>query len=662
VVTKQNRQPYIGTVVIANPDGPYILLNQFQANEISGNNNGKLESGEIISLDVELKNYGNSDGEGVLAALSTNDPYLTISDADEDYGTVPAQSTLAKDSAFSFIIGDNIPDGHVVEFSMDVQDQARETWNSQFTIQLSAPVLTIDKLKVNDTDSGNGNGRLDPGENAKIIVTCANMGHSIAHNATLRLEARSGFVQITDPNYVIGELGLFGNTQVSFDVTVSADAPEGIISDFISTLAADNGFELVNVCPLKIGLVNEDFETGNFNSFPWTMGGDKPWVTTTSYPFEGYFSIRSGSITHNQSSEIELTYHVLTPDSISFYRKVSSESGDKLKFFINDILMAEWSGTAQGWRREAFAVGAGVKTFRWAYVKDGSNTIGADCGWLDYIVFPPPVVTTNYAGPDAEICGGNTAQLNGDATNAASVEWTTSGTGTFNNNTILGPVYTPSEADIANGLVTLTFDVTGLDEIVVSDEMILSFVQAAAQPSIPSGPESIDLLSTMISDYTTQSVEGANSYSWSVIPPEAGIILSRGITGTIVWDRDYAGEASIQVAAVNTCGGGPVSEPLVVTIENSGVGISDPGPGNWQLEVYPNPADRLLNVQLGGTSGVTLRIRLVDLMGKTVFMTQHKILDNGTIITMGRQNLCPGLYLLVAEDGKNSVCKKIVLK
>ncbi|MCX6246582.1 MAG: hypothetical protein NTW10_02510, partial [Bacteroidetes bacterium] len=61
------------------------------------------------------------------------------------------------------------------------------------------------------------------------------------------------------------------------------------------------------------------------------------------------------------------------------------------------------------------------------------------------------------AGSNATICSTGTYTLSGaTAGNYASLAWTTSGTGSFNNATILNPVYTPSAADITAGTVTLT--------------------------------------------------------------------------------------------------------------------------------------------------------------------------------------------------------------
>ena len=64
---------------------------------------------------------------------------------------------------------------------------------------------------------------------------------------------------------------------------------------------------------------------------------------------------------------------------------------------------------------------------------------------------------TASAGPDATICEGSQYTLSGsNATNYSSLHWTTTGTGSFDDVTLLHPIYTPSSIDIAAGNVTLT--------------------------------------------------------------------------------------------------------------------------------------------------------------------------------------------------------------
>ncbi|MEI6851736.1 MAG: Ig-like domain-containing protein [Bacteroidota bacterium] len=99
-------------------------------------------------------------------------------------------------------------------------------------------------------------------------------------------------------------------------------------------------------------------------------------------------------------------------------------------------------------------------------------------------------VSNVYAGVDATICETSTYTLN-DATalNAASLHWTTSGTGSFSNIAVLHPTYTPSPADIAAGSVTLTLTANAaLPCPAVSDAMTLNI---SLQAVTSAGPDDV---------------------------------------------------------------------------------------------------------------------------------------------------------------------------
>ena len=88
------------------------------------------------------------------------------------------------------------------------------------------------------------------------------------------------------------------------------------------------------------------------------------------------------------------------------------------------------------------------------------------------------------AGGDAEVCEGDSytfgsasiTDTSGAALSPTSTLWTTSGSGTFSNATMVNPVYTPSTADIAAGQVVLTLTVQQNGCPDESDDMILTIV------------------------------------------------------------------------------------------------------------------------------------------------------------------------------------------
>ena len=131
----------------------------------------------------------------------------------------------------------------------------------------------------------------------------------------------------------------------------------------------------------------EDFETNDFSKFTWTSSGDASWSTTRQERYSGSYSAESGSIEGGESTALHVTLECVM-GNITFYRKVSSESGyDYLKFYIDGAEQDKWSGE-EDWAEVSFPVDEGTRTFEWTYCKDSSVSEGDDAAWIDDIAFP----------------------------------------------------------------------------------------------------------------------------------------------------------------------------------------------------------------------------------------------------------------------------------
>jgi WD40 repeat protein len=134
-------------------------------------------------------------------------------------------------------------------------------------------------------------------------------------------------------------------------------------------------------------LADEGFETGDFALLPWRSGGSLPWVVQSSVVRSGSYAARAGAIGHNSSSWLELNLS-LGAGTVSFWYRVSSESGyDYLRFYVDGVEKAKWSGET-GWQYASLSVTAGTHTLRWEYSKDVSVVAGSDTAWLDDIRLP----------------------------------------------------------------------------------------------------------------------------------------------------------------------------------------------------------------------------------------------------------------------------------
>jgi hypothetical protein len=130
----------------------------------------------------------------------------------------------------------------------------------------------------------------------------------------------------------------------------------------------------------------DNFETGDFSVLPWVQGGNANWVVQPDTVWEGTYAAKSGTISDSQSSSIEFTIDTAGCEIISFYCKVSSESGfDGLTFYIDGEPRLLGLSGEYGWSEISFNFAEGVHTFKWTYSKDGSSSSGSDCAWLDNV-------------------------------------------------------------------------------------------------------------------------------------------------------------------------------------------------------------------------------------------------------------------------------------
>lgn len=386
VITKQNRQPFIGSLNVQVPNGPYVLMKTKVLNDPSGNQNGKPDFGEQVILDVTLKNFGLAD-TGVVSVLRTSDTFISLNDSTESWGDIGQNDTVFHQSAFSFSIHPDIPDQHIVSFILHISDHNGLQWNSPFTVRLNAPDFKVQNLIIDDAAGGNGNHKLDPGENVLVQISTSNDGHAAAQNTLATLSSASPYLNITSAQFDFYTFEYNDHRFASFNLSVSSIAPSGTLAD-LTYHVGSAAYEASKLFHMLIGQVSENWETGNMSRFPWESAGDGLWFISSENPYEGTYCLQSGQISDDQKSELTININVLSDDSISFFRKVSSEDEyDFLRFYIDGEMIAEWCGET-GWRRQSFPLNAGGHILKWTYEKDYSESYGDDAAYLDMISFP----------------------------------------------------------------------------------------------------------------------------------------------------------------------------------------------------------------------------------------------------------------------------------
>ncbi|MBE0639102.1 MAG: S8 family serine peptidase [Bacteroidales bacterium] len=631
--------------------GPSYYSHTF--NDASGNGNGILEPAESVLMTLAMANFSDEAVSAVTVNLSTESDFITITDGTEYYGDFGLESIIEMEDAFAFDVANNIPGGEAVKFIITAVS-GDESWESSFTVTAYGVTLATGLFTINDPN-GNGNGNLDPGENVLISIEVNNLGQIAAPNLVCTLTTSSPEITINNGSFTISELGAGQSENTTFNITVSPDAAVGTVVTLDLTLVSGFYTFETSFSP-KIGLIVEDFETGDFSQYAWEFGGNAPWTIVSTGAYEGTYAAKSGAIGNNASSQISVALEVAANDTIAFYRKVSSEASyDFLQFFIDNTKMGEWSGEV-AWSRVSYPVTAGTRTFKWVYIKDVFVVSGQDCAWIDYIEFPgmaDQTMTVN-AGEDAEICIGLDFQTAANAQNFNSLLWTTSGTGTFNNNTLLNAIYTPSQADYDAGNVTLSLTVYGDGGATLTDHLTLNFLYT------PDAPEPITGLPTVCMGfseyYHTNGSTNADWYEWELSPDYAGSYSGNDTSIMITFTEGFTGSAILKVRGMNDCGEGEFSVEFPIQVDDC-TGVNEILAGE-KFTVAPNPNNGSFLITFADDIVKDNTIKILDTKGQTLFVQTN---SGANQLQLDVRSLENGFYFLMIENEFSTSIEKLII-
>jgi hypothetical protein len=357
---------------------------------VQSGGNEIIEFGETFSLDLNLQNINSFDLDAGSITLQSEDSYVSINNGQVEIPSLIAGESILLQDVFSVEVSTQVPNAHTAEFILSYESVSG-SWSRPLMLKVYAPELSVMTTNINDGQ----NGILEPGETANLIVSLRNKGGARLNMLQAIISSEHPDLTIISSTTSVDFLHPQENWDAIFQIYLSETAEPMQVVDILLQIQAENNYQFSVNIPILTSLIVENFETGDFSLYNWEMAGENPWFITTTTPYEGAHSARSGAIGHNSFSTMALAYDVAYPDTMSFFYKVSSENNyDYLKFSVNGLQLAQWSGE-KPWSRAAYLVQAGEQTFRWRYEKDFSVASGSDCAWVDYIVLPAKKIYTS---------------------------------------------------------------------------------------------------------------------------------------------------------------------------------------------------------------------------------------------------------------------------
>jgi hypothetical protein len=104
---------------IASITGTNILVNEIVINDSAGNNNGRIDPGEIVVFEIILKNLGIENASNVNGTLTSSDELINVQTiSPQNFGEI----RLGEMGSANFIVSanDQVPNGHTSIFALEI--------------------------------------------------------------------------------------------------------------------------------------------------------------------------------------------------------------------------------------------------------------------------------------------------------------------------------------------------------------------------------------------------------------------------------------------------------------------------------------------------------------------------------------------------------------
>jgi hypothetical protein len=386
VVTGPNAICQTYDVVVMSQNVPFVYANKMEINDSEGNNNGVLDYNETIALDVDFYNIGTVKAENISATITTSTPdYVDIITSNATIGEVDVNTSVNIENAFSFKVKRDVPNQRYVHFTVTCTD-GNDTWTQNYSYKVYAPELKMYELTYDDS-MGNGNGFVEAGETILINIKGENAGHSKSEVITIEGSVSNPNASLVEDNVTLE--GVDGKEDFDYvlKLVINDDIPN--VEFFTVNVKLTSGLSVIEKeLKFTIGIIKEDFETGNFSQLNWMFDDDLPWIVTGNVSYAGNFSAESGHIDHHEMSSLVIEIETCSGGELSFYCKTSTEKDcDYLIFSIDGSSKGRWCGETD-WQYISYEIPAGIHTLEWCYDKNRLNIGGEDRCWIDEITFP----------------------------------------------------------------------------------------------------------------------------------------------------------------------------------------------------------------------------------------------------------------------------------
>jgi len=212
--------------------------------------------------------------------------------------------------------------------------------------------------------------------------------------------------------------------------------------------------------------------------------------------------------------------------------------------------------------------------------------------------------------------------------------------------------------------------VTGNIRVSASNACGTSALRSVTVKTTPAVPTSMTGSTTACANqfgvpYSISPIATATSYTWTV-PSGAkindGVVTSTTATlvtnATAVTVNFAATAGSVRVRAQNACGSSSYFTKVVTfNCRETGNNLQ-----SFELNLFPIPANEILNISYESASESNFSIRLINMLGKEVFVNTGTSSSGNNQTEMNLEGITPGIYFLEVINGSDKKIEKVIIE
>ncbi len=327
-----------------------LVLNEM--NFIDDNANGKMNPGEEINFNMVFENISSETINNVTAKLTCDNEWINITKAESEIASISANGTTSVENAFTVEVDEDALGKTKLYFDVEFYDGNNMISKTRFIETIFGNTIRYSSISIENDD--NGNGILETGETADLIVALNNEGNEIA-------------------------LGLVG-TLSSSDITINTNeaefysiAPDGSATATFNVTASNN----VDNISLELEVKDKYNNTKNFNI---NYGGTCDVIYTLKDEYgDGWNGAKI--IAHYSDGSADDTYTITSGGLETFTKTLTSGVGVSLEWKKGGV-DNECSYTISYENGVEIFSGKGRQDdifFRWIYDCSSQSSLNQNC-------------------------------------------------------------------------------------------------------------------------------------------------------------------------------------------------------------------------------------------------------------------------------------------